>query len=77
MFRNLPAASPYANFRSYWDSKPGFAALPRMLFADQKTYLVELLMKQDQMSMATQHRKPRARSSITSSSSSPRAFPST
>ena len=24
-----------------------------MLFADQKTYLVELLMKQDQMSMAT------------------------
>ena len=25
---------------------------PRMLYADQKTYLVELLMKQDQMSMA-------------------------
>ena len=24
-----------------------------MLYADQKTYLVELLMKQDQMSMAT------------------------
>ena len=27
--------------------------LERMLYADQKTYLVELLMKQDQMSMAT------------------------
>src|ERR1035441_10580249 len=51
--RLLPAASPYANFRKYWDSKPGLSALPRLLFADQKTYLVELLMKQDQMSMAT------------------------
>ena len=29
------------------------AALRRMLYADQKTYLVELLMKQDQMSMAS------------------------
>jgi asparagine synthase (glutamine-hydrolysing) len=53
LFRDLPAASPYAGFRRYWDSKPGLAALPRLLFADQKTYLVELLMKQDQMSMAT------------------------
>jgi asparagine synthase (glutamine-hydrolysing) len=53
LFRNLPAAAPYANFRRYWDSKPNLSALPRMLFADQKTYLVELLMKQDQMSMAT------------------------
>ena len=26
--------------------------LPRLLYADQKTYLVELLMKQDQMSMS-------------------------
>ena len=26
--------------------------LSRLLYADQKTYLVELLMKQDQMSMA-------------------------
>src|ERR1035437_3177021 len=53
LFKNLPPASPYANFRKYWDSKPGLSALPRLLFADQKTYLVELLMKQDQMSMAT------------------------
>jgi asparagine synthase (glutamine-hydrolysing) len=53
LFTNLPAASPYANFRKYWDSKPDLADLPRLLFADQKTYLIELLMKQDQMSMAT------------------------
>lgn len=42
----------YANYRKHWDSRPGEALLPRMLYADQKTYLVELLMKQDQMSMA-------------------------
>ena len=39
---------------------PTSADLDRMLYADQKTYLVELLMKQDQMSMAGSHRKPRA-----------------
>jgi asparagine synthase (glutamine-hydrolysing) len=43
--------NPYASYLSYWNARPG-AALPRMLYADQKTYLVELLMKQDQMSMA-------------------------
>jgi asparagine synthase (glutamine-hydrolysing) len=53
LFRGLGGASPYANFRRYWDAKAGLAPLPRMLFADQKTYLIELLMKQDQMSMAT------------------------
>ena len=31
---------------------PGSTLLDRMLYADMKTYLVELLMKQDQMSMA-------------------------
>ena len=53
LFKRLPTTSPYAGFRKYWDSKPHLSALPRLLFADQKTYLVELLMKQDQMSMAT------------------------
>jgi asparagine synthase (glutamine-hydrolysing) len=53
LFHHLSTASPYANFHHYWDSRPGLSALPRMLFADQKTYLIELLMKQDQMSMAT------------------------
>jgi asparagine synthase (glutamine-hydrolysing) len=43
--------SPYANFLRYWNQRPG-PVLPRLLFADQKTYLLELLMKQDQMSMA-------------------------
>jgi len=42
----------YSNYMRYWDSRPNAALLPRMLYADQKTYLVELLMKQDQMSMA-------------------------
>jgi asparagine synthase (glutamine-hydrolysing) len=51
LFRSLPAGSPYANFRRYWDETSG-PALQRLLYADQKTYLVELLMKQDQMSMA-------------------------
>ena len=53
LFSSLPAGSPYANFRRYWDAMPDLGALPRMLLTDQKTYLVELLMKQDQMSMAT------------------------
>jgi asparagine synthase (glutamine-hydrolysing) len=53
LFQTLSPASPYTNFRRYWDSKASLSPLPRMLFADQKTYLIELLMKQDQMSMAT------------------------
>src|SRR5205085_1501267 len=43
----------YANYLAYWNSRPNTPALSRMLYADQKTYLLELLMKQDQMSMAT------------------------
>jgi asparagine synthase (glutamine-hydrolysing) len=43
----------YDNFLGYWDSRAAGPLLPRMLYADQKTYLVELLMKQDQMSMAS------------------------
>jgi asparagine synthase (glutamine-hydrolysing) len=42
------------------------AALPRMLYADRKTYLVELPMKQDQMSMACSIESA-CRSSITTS----------
>ncbi|MCW5979868.1 MAG: asparagine synthase (glutamine-hydrolyzing) [Bryobacteraceae bacterium] len=47
------AAPPYNNFLAYWSREPRRSLLERMLYADQKTYLVELLMKQDQMSMAT------------------------
>jgi asparagine synthase (glutamine-hydrolysing) len=52
LFNRLPNASPYANFRGIWDAHSTLPPLSRMLLADQKTYLVELLMKQDQMSMA-------------------------
>ena len=45
--------NPYRSFLEYWNSTSASPTLPRLLFADQKTYLVELLMKQDQMSMAT------------------------
>jgi asparagine synthase (glutamine-hydrolysing) len=49
------AADPeaiYGSYLRYWNSRPGADSLSRLLYADQKTYLVELLMKQDQMSMA-------------------------
>jgi asparagine synthase (glutamine-hydrolysing) len=42
----------YGNYLRYWNTHEGDSLLARMLYADQKTYLVELLMKQDQMSMA-------------------------
>src|SRR5205085_4661933 len=41
----------YDKFLDRWNERAG-SSLNRMLYADQKTYLVELLMKQDQMSMA-------------------------
>ena len=44
--------SAYGNYMGYWNSRPNADLLRRMLYADQKTYLVELLMKQDQMSMS-------------------------
>jgi len=43
---------PYTSFLAYWNARADSSMLARMLYADQKTYLVELLMKQDQMSMA-------------------------
>jgi asparagine synthase (glutamine-hydrolysing) len=48
----VPPGDAYANYMRYWNARPDAPPLPRMLYADQKTYLVELLMKQDQMSMA-------------------------
>ena len=45
--------SAYATSRAYFDAPPeGRGTLDRLLYTDIKTYLVELLMKQDQMSMA-------------------------
>jgi len=42
----------YENYNRYWAAHQDDSLLARMLYADQKTYLLELLMKQDQMSMA-------------------------
>ena len=47
-------AQAYGASRAYFDRPNGHSTLlDRLLYADIKTYLVELLMKQDQMSMAT------------------------
>lgn len=45
------AADAYAGSTAYWDESKG-EFLDRLLQVDLKTYLVELLMKQDNMSMA-------------------------
>lgn len=55
-FANLlpsqPSSQAYQSYLHFWNQRPHASLLSRLLFADQKTYLVELLMKQDQMSMA-------------------------
>lgn len=43
---------PYAELASAFHRHPGMGLLDRMLYADIKTYLERLLMKQDRMSMA-------------------------
>src|SRR6266403_631542 len=45
------AGDAYAGSMKYWNASSG-DLLHRLLYTDIKTYLVELLMKQDQMSMA-------------------------
>lgn len=47
-----PIAPIYGHVESYWNKAAAASPLQRMLYTDQKTYLLELLMKQDQMSMA-------------------------
>jgi asparagine synthase (glutamine-hydrolysing) len=52
-FAGSSAAEAYGPSRQYFDALNGDSTvLDRLLYADLKTYLVELLMKQDQMSMA-------------------------
>jgi asparagine synthase (glutamine-hydrolysing) len=48
--QSKPGAA-YRDVLSYWDNSKG-GLLDRLLYTDIKTYLVELCMKQDQMSMA-------------------------
>jgi asparagine synthase (glutamine-hydrolysing) len=43
---------PYATIHAYQKRVAGLTLLDRLLYVDTKTYLHELLMKQDQMSMA-------------------------
>jgi asparagine synthase (glutamine-hydrolysing) len=43
---------PYTDLRSYFETNDATTLLDRLLYTDIKTYLHELLMKQDQMSMA-------------------------
>ena len=45
------AGAPYRSSLEYWDRSSG-DMLQRLLYTDIKTYLIELLMKQDNMSMA-------------------------
>jgi asparagine synthase (glutamine-hydrolysing) len=45
------SGNAYAGSMAYWDKSSG-DLLHRLLYTDIRTYLVELLMKQDQMSMA-------------------------
>jgi len=47
----FPPSSAYKNVLQHWEHSSG-EMLQRLLYTDIKTYLVELLMKQDNMSMA-------------------------
>ncbi|MGI8731755.1 MAG: asparagine synthase (glutamine-hydrolyzing) [Pyrinomonadaceae bacterium] len=49
----IGAIDPYAGVRATLEETDAESLLDRLLYADIKTYLHELLMKQDQMSMAT------------------------
>jgi asparagine synthase (glutamine-hydrolysing) len=52
-FGNATPEAAYGASRGYFDAPNGSSTvLDRLLYTDLKTYLVELLMKQDQMSMA-------------------------
>jgi len=49
--QEFPPETGYRNVLDYWEHSQG-ELLQRLLYTDIKTYLVELLMKQDNMSMA-------------------------
>jgi asparagine synthase (glutamine-hydrolysing) len=51
LIRNDAPGSAYRDTLAYWEAAKG-DLLDRLLYTDEKTYLVELCMKQDQMSMA-------------------------
>ena len=51
-WRSLSEVDPYIDTMRLFESRPSGNLLDRLLYTDQKSYLVELLMKQDRMSMA-------------------------
>ncbi len=51
VLKQCAAGTAYRNVLEYWEHSSG-EMLHRLLYTDIKTYLVELLMKQDNMSMA-------------------------
>jgi asparagine synthase (glutamine-hydrolysing) len=51
VLKECAGGSAYTNVLEYWEHSSG-EMLHRLLYTDIKTYLVELLMKQDNMSMA-------------------------
>jgi len=51
-YQELAVAQTYSQFQSLMDASDAEELLDRILYADMKTYLLELLMKQDQMSMS-------------------------
>jgi asparagine synthase (glutamine-hydrolysing) len=50
--KRVGTIEPYRDMRRYFETTNARSLLNRMLYTDTKTYLHELLMKQDQMSMA-------------------------
>jgi asparagine synthase (glutamine-hydrolysing) len=52
LHRPETASSSLSTYVNYWRDAKARTPLGQLLYADQKTYLVELLMKQDRMSMA-------------------------
>ena len=52
VLQRLEPGDPYTHPRAHLERCAGDSMLNRLLYADTKTYLHELLMKQDQMSMA-------------------------
>jgi asparagine synthase (glutamine-hydrolysing) len=52
MREKLGQLSPYVTAEQYYASSDAHSMLNKLLYVDTKTYLHELLMKQDQMSMA-------------------------
>ena len=46
------SGDPFASYLAAWNAAPNLPPLERMLYADKRTYLIELLMKQDRMSMS-------------------------